>query len=146
MNMGRNTKARCPKCKKVMRSDNLVKHIKLHEKPYGSGMLQIQNPVSPVKQTYANHSSNDANDNEISKYTWKKAQTSKQHSPLMPSDIRMIICGKSGFGKTTLLMRLQLEKGMIDYNNLHVCGRSLHQPEYQILKHGFENNFSKNQV
>ena len=29
---------------------------------------------------------------------------------------------------------------------MYVCGRSLHQPEYQILKHGFENNFSKNQV
>ena len=124
--------SRCEHCSKsYIHRQSLYKHkksckggsinIKVHEKPCGSGMLQIQNPVSPVKQTYANHSSNDANDNEISKYTWKKAQTNKQHSPLMPSDIRMIICGKSGFGKTTLLMRLLLEKGMIDYNNLHVC-------------------------
>ena len=85
-------------------------------------------------------------DDEVTNYTWRTAQGIKQHSDLLPRDVRMIICVKSGFGKATLLMRLLLEKGMLDYNNLHVCGRSLHQPEYKVLNTGFSNNFSKNQV
>ena len=76
---------------------------------------------------------------KTSKYTWTPEQNNKNHSSLMPRDIRMIICGKPGFGKTTLLMRLLLEKGMLDYKNLHVCGRSLQQPEYQILYQTFKN-------
>ena len=96
--------SRCGHCSKsYIHRQSLYKHkksckggsinIKVREKPCGSGMLQIQNPISlsKAKQTYANHSSNEANDNEISKYTWKKAQSNKQHSPLMPSDIRMIM-------------------------------------------------------
>ena len=84
----------------------------------------------------------------ISDYIWNAGDrvASKNHSPLLPADIRAIIVGKSGCGKTTLLTYLLLEPGMMDYNNLLVCGNSLHQPEYFIMNNGFSRNWSKKQV
>ena len=35
---------------------------------------------------------------------------------------------------------------MMDYENLIVCGNSLHQPEYRIMKMGFDKGLSKTQV
>ena len=32
------------------------------------------------------------------------------------------------------------------YNNLIVCGRSLHQPEYKIMQQGFDKGLSNTQV
>ena len=55
----------------------------------------------------------------------------------------MLIVGESGSGKTTLLMRLLLEDGLLNYENLYVFSRSLHQPEYQCLIHGLNNGLSK---
>jgi len=51
--------------------------------------------------------------------------------------------GKSGCGKTTLLLNLLLRPGWLDYNNLRVFGKSLFQPEYQILKKAFDEKLSK---
>ena len=34
----------------------------------------------------------------------------------------------------------------MDYSNLIVCGRSLHQPEYKIMQQGFEKRLSNAQV
>ena len=45
---------------------------------------------------------------------------------------------KSGCGKTTLLLNLLLQPGWLDYSKLSVFGKSLFQPEYKILRKGFE--------
>ena len=34
----------------------------------------------------------------------------------------------------------------MDYNHLYVFGKSLHQPEYKILKKAFEEGLSKRQI
>ena len=45
-----------------------------------------------------------------------------------------MIIGKSGCGKTTLLINLLLRPGWLDYNNINIFGKSL----FHILKKAFE--------
>ena len=78
-------------------------------------------------------------------YSWKNT-TKRENSPLLPQNIRGLIIGKSYCGKTTLLFNLLLRPDWLDYNHLYVFGKSLHQPEYQILKKGFEEGLSKRQI
>ena len=54
-----------------------------------------------------------------------------------------MIIGKSGCGKTTLLINLLLRPGLLDYNNINIFGKSLFQTEYHILKKAFEEKFPK---
>ena len=75
--------------------------------------------------------------------SWNEVITKRFNNPLLPKSIRGIIVGKSGCGKTTLLLNLLLRLGWLDYNNLCVFGKSLFLPEYQILKKGFEENLPK---
>ena len=83
--------------------------------------------------------------NIINDYSLKSG-TKRQNSLLLPQNIRGLIIGKSNCGKTTLLFNLLLRPGWLDYNHLYVFGKSLHQPEYQILKKGFEEGLSKRQI
>ena len=78
-------------------------------------------------------------------YTWKKSP-SRYNNPLLPTNIRGLIVGKSSCGKTTLLLNLLLQPGWLDYDHLYVFGRSLHQSEYQILKKGLTDGLTKQQV
>ena len=76
---------------------------------------------------------------DITTYAWQDdGSNKKNHSVLLPRDKRSIIVGKSGFDKTTLLTYLLLEPDMRDYENLMVCGKSLHQPEYKAQELGFD--------
>ena len=45
--------------------------------------------------------------------------------------------------KTTLLINLLLRPGWLDYNNIHIFGKSLFQPQYHILKKVFEEKLPK---
>ena len=54
-----------------------------------------------------------------------------------------MIIGKSGCGKTTLLIILLQRPGWLDYNNIHIFGKSLFQPEYHILNKAFEEKLPK---
>lgn len=77
------------------------------------------------------------------KYYFKDLSTNV-HSDIFPSSIRMLIVGKSGSGKTCLLMRMLLEKNFLNYDKLYVFCRSLnHQQEYKVLQAGFENGLRK---
>ena len=78
-------------------------------------------------------------------YFWNSKKL-RNNSPMLPDSIKALIVGRSGCGKTSLLMRLLLEDKILDYNKLFIFGKSLHQPEYQILKSGFENNLDKHHI
>lgn len=88
-----------------------------------------------------------SDDQGVSKYVLKSDEKNdRNHSEILPRDIRAIIVGKSGAGKSVILAYLLLENGMMDYNNLIVCGPSLHQPLYRLLNKGLSMNLSKDQI
>ena len=69
---------------------------------------------------------------------------SKRCNPLLQhKGIRGLIIGKSGCGKTTLLIHLFLRPSWLDYNNINIFGKRLFQPEYHILKKAFEEKLPK---
>ena len=75
---------------------------------------------------------------EVKNLAWNEKQNKSCNHPLLPKHIRGLIIGKSGCGKTTLLINLLLLPRWLDYNNINICGKSLFQPEYHILKKAFE--------
>jgi len=68
------------------------------------------------------------------------------HHINLPRCFRMLIIGSSGSGKTNLLLRMLLTDGFLDYDNLIIFSKTLNQPEYQYILHGFENNLSKKSI
>lgn len=71
----------------------------------------------------------------------------RNNNPLLPKSIRGCIVGKSGSGKTNLLMNLLLNEfdgiEWLDYDHLYIYGKSLHQGEYKLLNTCFLSNNTK---
>lgn len=85
-------------------------------------------------------------DSSSSLYVWGPSNKKKNQSFLLPKSMRALIVGRSGSGKTTLINFLLLEPGIMDYDTLHVCSRSLHQPTYIAMKQCLEKGLSKQQI
>ena len=79
-------------------------------------------------------------------FSWINRLKRRNNNPLLPSNVRGLIIGKSNCGKTTLLLNLLLQPDWLDYDHLYVFGKTLHQQEYRILKKGFETGLSKKQI
>ena len=69
----------------------------------------------------------------------------RNNNKLLPDSIRACIVGKSGCGKTNLMMNLLLND-YLDNDKLYIFYKSLHQPEYQKLIQGFENKIPKHLI
>ena len=67
-------------------------------------------------------------------YAWLPAEDCGENNPLLPRNLRGLVIGKSGCGKTTVIFNLLLQPGRLDYNHLYVFGKSLHQQEYKVFK------------
>lgn len=83
---------------------------------------------------------------DVKSLCWNDSTKDRQNHPLLPRSIRGLLIGKSGCGKTTLLMNLLMRPGWLDYNNLQVFGKSLFQPEYRVLKKAMEMNLPKERL
>jgi len=70
----------------------------------------------------------------VKNISWNENKTSTNNHPLLPKSLWGLIVGKSGCGKTTLLLNILLQPNWLDYSKLSVFGKSLFQPEYRILK------------
>ena len=65
---------------------------------------------------------------EVKYLAWNENQSKRCNHPLLAKGIRGLIIGKSGCGKTTLLINLLLRPGWLDYNNINIFDKSLFQP------------------
>ena len=66
---------------------------------------------------------------EVTNLAWNENQSKRcKHLPL-PKGIRGLIMGKSGCGKTTLLINILLRPGWLDYNNINIFGKCLFELE-----------------
>ena len=65
---------------------------------------------------------------EVKNLAWNENQCERRNQPYKPKGIRELIIGKSGCGKTTLLINLLLRPGWLGYNNINSFGKSLFQP------------------
>ena len=83
---------------------------------------------------------------EITDLSWNENLSKRFNNPLLPRSIRGLIVGKSGCGKTTLLINLLLKPGWLDYDTLFVFGKSLFQPEYKILRTAFAEGLPKEYI
>ena len=144
-----------------MRSDVFNRHMKRkdHMQEGGKQDLQANNLSDKRDKIFDIDQNNDAqcesDDNslpqekdgdKIGMYAWKASRVNRNHHFLFPRNIRAIVCGKSGVGKTCLVTYLLLKPDTLDYNKLIICGKSLHQPEYKIMKATFSRGWPKNQV
>jgi len=80
---------------------------------------------------------------EVNNISWNEHIANKNNHP---KSLRGLIVGKSGCGKTTLLLNLLLQPGWLDYAKLSVFDKSLFQPEYKILRKGFEEQLPKEMI
>ena len=80
------------------------------------------------------------------RYAWQSAGNCRENNPLLPQSLQGLVIGKSGCGKTTVVFNLLLQPGWLDYNHLHIFGKSLRQQEYNILRKVFEGGLSKRQI
>jgi len=53
---------------------------------------------------------------EIKNLSWNEHIANKNNQPLLPKSLQGLIVGKSGCGKTTLLLNLLLQPGWLDYS------------------------------
>jgi len=83
---------------------------------------------------------------EIKKLSWYEHIANKNNHPLLLKNLRGLIVGKSGWGKITLLLNLLLQPGWLDYSKFSVFGKSLFQPEYKLLRKGFEEQLPKETI
>ncbi|CAP36219.2 Protein CBG18876 [Caenorhabditis briggsae] len=87
---------------------------------------------------------------DFADYSVKNYYSIRKNNPLLPSSIRACIIGKSGCGKTNLLMNLLLDKfegdDYLDYDSLYIFSTTLFQPCYQALINGFQNGLSKKDI
>ena len=83
---------------------------------------------------------------EIKDLAWNENQLKRDNNPLFPKSIRGLIVGKSGCGKTNLLLNFLLRSGWLDYENVIIFGKSLFQTEYRILKKAFKEQIPKEAI
>ena len=83
---------------------------------------------------------------KIRNFSWNAGDTERKNSEFFPKNIKALIVGRTGCGKTNLLIHCLLCPNWLDYDHLYVYCTSMTQPEYKILKAVFEYGLTKEAV
>ena len=81
---------------------------------------------------------------EIKDLSWNEVISKRFNHPLLPRSIRGIIVGKSGCGKTTLLLNLLLRLGWLDYVTFLYLEKVFFNLNTEYLKKLLKKNYQKN--
>lgn len=57
-----------------------------------------------------------------------------RHGKLLPNSIRCLVCGPSNCGKTNLVIGLLLHENGLNFRNVYVYSKTLHQSKYIFLE------------
>ena len=60
------------------------------------------------------------------------------HSSFFPKNIMAVIAGKTGSGKTQLLINLLIQEGILNYSFVHIYSPTLYQDAYVFLRKYYE--------
>lgn len=74
----------------------------------------------------------------IDKSVFESTDERQIHGPLFPSSIRGLIVGKSGCGKTNLMITLLHHANGLRYHNVYLISKSLFQSKYENLREAFK--------
>lgn len=58
----------------------------------------------------------------------------RRHGKLFPNQLRVLIAGPSGAGKTNILLSLIFEKHGVSFENIYIYSKTIDQPKYKLLK------------
>ena len=83
---------------------------------------------------------------EIKNFSWQMSSSNRQNNKLFPKNIKGLIIGKTGCGKTTLLLNLLLSPDWLDCDRLYIFGTSMVKPEYKILKAALDEGLPKEAI
>ncbi len=88
-----------------------------------------QQPRIVIKENVLSTSDNNGID-----YEEIKKKLPKRHGPLLPNNIRALVCGPSSCGKTSVLINLLLQPDALNYENVYLYSKTLFQDKYRKLK------------
>ena len=80
---------------------------------------------------------------EVKDLSWNEVVSKRFNHLLLPKSIRGLIIGKSGCGKTTLLLNLLLRPGWLDYNKLTLFGKTCFNPSTESSKRHLKKSYQK---
>ena len=70
----------------------------------------------------------------IQKFEYEGGCVKKKHSRLLPNNVRALVVGSSGCGKTNLVLSLLLDKNGLKFKNVYLFSKSMNQPKYDYLE------------
>jgi len=76
---------------------------------------------------------------EISNYSkyYDRTENKAKHAPFFPDNIFCVIAGRTGCGKTNLMLNLLLKENILQYSDVYIYSPTIYQSAYKYLKDYF---------